>query len=585
MKRHTKRTLQIYWESLKGKRVLSFFVILGIVASSIFNLAPPLLYKEFFNTLLAPRDAQTTHALVQIIGFVFIVHFIGWFFWRLTSFIKARIQIRVLGRLFDRVFNSIHHHSVGFFNNTFVGSLVKRVNRFVFAFNELTDTFLYDLLGTGVEIVIITTVLFFQSPVLGWIILGWSVVFIFFNYLFTVYKLKFDIEQSALDSRTTGHIADTVTNQINLKFFASLQSEATLFKKIHGEQLAKRLFRWNLEYTYEAFQTLLMIMLEFAMFYYAIRLWQEGQIQVGDFVLIQAYLITLFNRLWGFARVIRRIYEQLADAEEMTEILETPREIKDLKRAKDLMVKKGAVVFRNVNFFYNKTRPVLKNFSLSLKPGERVALVGPSGAGKSTIIKLLLRFSDIAQGSIIIDKQDIRKVTQDSLHRAMSVVPQDPILFHRSLMDNIRYGKPGATDDEVIEASKAAHCHEFIDELPEQYGTYVGERGVKLSGGERQRVAIARAILKNAPILVLDEATSSLDSESEFYIQEALDVLMKEKTVIVIAHRLSTIMRMDRIILLENGMIAEQGTHTQLLSQHKGRYRRLWELQAGGFIT
>ena len=227
---------------------------------------------------------------------------------------------------------------------------------------------------------------------------------------------------------------------------------------------------------------------------------------------------------------------------------------------------------------------MLHDFTLTIEGGQKVALVGPSGAGKSTITKLLLRLFDVKGGSIEVDGQNITKVTQDSLREAISFVPQEPILFHRTLMENIRYGRLDATNEEVLEAAKKAHCHEFISSLPQGYETFVGERGVKLSGGERQRVAIARAILKNSPILVLDEATSSLDSESESLIQDALNVLMEGKTVIVIAHRLSTIMKMDRIIVLQNGAIVADGTHNELLADG-GLYQKLWSIQAGGFLA
>jgi ABC-type multidrug transport system fused ATPase/permease subunit len=226
---------------------------------------------------------------------------------------------------------------------------------------------------------------------------------------------------------------------------------------------------------------------------------------------------------------------------------------------------------------------VLKNFNLKIAGGEKIALVGPSGAGKTTVTKLLLRLYDVKGGAIKIDGQNISDITQDSLRDAISFVPQEPVLFHRTLMENIRYGRRGASDEEVLQAARQAHCHEFIERLPEKYNTYVGERGVKLSGGERQRVAIARALLKNSPILVLDEATSSLDSESEALIQDALETLMQGKTVVVIAHRLSTIMKMDRIVVVESGTIAAQGTHLELVKQ-EGLYRKLWSIQAGGFI-
>jgi ATP-binding cassette subfamily B protein len=331
-------------------------------------------------------------------------------------------------------------------------------------------------------------------------------------------------------------------------------------------------------------QNVLMVFVEAIFLYFGIRGLRSATLTIGDFLFLQTALGTLFNRTWDLSRVIRVWHEAMAEAKEMVEILEQPHGIMDRLDAKALTVKKGEIVFDRVRFKYGSSAAVLNDVNLSIHPGEKVALVGPSGAGKSTIVKLLFRFYDLTKGRILVDGQDIAKVTQDSLRDHISLVPQEPILFHRTLKENIRYGRPDATDKEIIQAAKQAHCHDFIVALEKGYDTYVGERGVKLSGGERQRVAIARAILKNAPILVLDEATSSLDSESEHLIQDALKQLMKDKTVIVIAHRLSTIMQMDRIVVLEQGKVADMGTHEELLKTEGGLYRKLWELQAGGFL-
>ena len=379
-------------------------------------------------------------------------------------------------------------------------------------------------------------------------------------------------------------MADSIANHSNVRFFNAYQREINDFKKLTEEVQKLRKFTQNLHNIFNAIQSFLIVILEIGILYLAIKLWQKNILTIGSFVLIQAYLIQIFNQLWNFGSAIRNIFEALSDAEEMTILLNTPHKIKDIKNAKKLKILTNKIEFKNVGFHYHKTKSVLNNFNLIISPNERVALIGSSGGGKSTIIKLLLRMYDIENGKILIDNQDISQITQESLWENISLVPQDPILFHRTLMENIRYGKPEASNDEIIEAAKLAHCHEFISKAINGYDTYVGERGIKLSGGERQRVAIARAILRNAPILIFDEATSSLDSESEHFIQDSLDKLMQNKIVIVIAHRLSTIKKMDRIIVVDNGEIIEEGSHQELTEKYNGTYKKLWELQAGGFI-
>lgn len=415
--------------------------------------------------------------------------------------------------------------------------------------------------------------------------LVYVIIFISINWLLTNYKLKFDIQRSEAETQSTAILADTVTNNHNVKLFVGYDREVATFKKAIEKVKNLRKFTWDLDNIFDGIQGLLAMSLEAGVIFFAISFWKDGRLTVGDFVLIQNYVGTIFDQTWGFGKMIRNIYSNLADAEEMTIMLGTEPDIKNAPGATELKVGEAKIEFQKVGFNYNETRKIIANFNLTIEPNQKIALVGSSGSGKTTIIKLLLRMHDVTKGKILIDGQTINAVTMESLWHNISLVPQDPILFHRTLMENIRYGKPDATDEQVIEAAKLAHCHDFIEELSEKYDTYVGERGIKLSGGERQRVAIARAILRDAPILVLDEATSSLDSESEALIQDALNSLMKNKTVIVVAHRLSTIMKMDRIIVISKGKIIEDGTHQELLNKPTGVYNNLWKIQAGGFIT
>ena len=389
---------------------------------------------------------------------------------------------------------------------------------------------------------------------------------------------------AAIDSEAGGVLADSITNAITVKTFTGRLFENDIFREVTERMRKAQMFTWRLGEYMDAFQSAFMFVIEFVMMYAAIKLWQQGLLTIGDFALIQGILLGIFFKIWDFGRAIRHTFTALAEADEMVQILKETPEVVDSRGAKELQVQTGRIEFQHVYFSFNQTRRVLRDMSFVIEPGEKIALVGPSGAGKSTITKLLFRFYDVERGKILVGNQIIAKVTQESLRANIALVPQEPILFHRSIMDNIRYGRREATDEEVMEAAKKAHAHEFIEGLQDGYNTYVGERGVKLSGGERQRVAIARAILKNAPILVLDEATSSLDSESEALIQEALSELIRDKTTIVIAHRLSTIMKMDRILVIDNGQVVDSGTHAQLLRKKDNIYKKLWEIQAGGFI-
>ena len=581
----TDDVLKAFWQGARFHKVALLLTLGGISVSRVIDIVVPIFYKRFFDVLNAETIlADKSKLLLNIIMVIFALNVIIWIFYRVMSFANSHFQAMTMAKLRQQAFEYMVDHSYAFYANNFTGSLVQRVNRFSRAFERLMDRLTFNIIPLIIHIAGVSLVLWFTNPMITMVLLIWVVFFLAFNYFFASWKLKYDVRRASADSFTTGVLSDAITNQNTIQLFTGKESEANYFEKVTNEQARITRLSWNLDGVVDAVQSFLIFTIEFLLFYFAIRYWQAGQITVGTFVLIQVYLVGLGGKLWDFSRVIRDIYESFADAKEMVDIIKLPHDIKDRRGAGKLIVSAGEVRFSEVSFGFNDDRTVLKDIDLAIKPGEKVALIGPSGAGKSTFVKLLFRLYDATNGVISIDGHDVKTVTQESLRESLSLVPQDPILFHRTLLENIRYGKRCASDAEVLSAAALAHCDEFALSLPTGYNTYVGERGVKLSGGERQRVAIARAILKNAPILVLDEATSSLDSHSESLIQDALDKLMKGKTTIVIAHRLSTIRKMDRIIVLEKGKIIEEGSHDELLQNDSSLYKKLWTLQAGGFI-
>jgi len=384
----------------------------------------------------------------------------------------------------------------------------------------------------------------------------------------------------------TGRIVDVITNIRNVFQFANQALEDRDLKRYTGEECERRRALYRSVVRLRCVQYLMDISMWLAFVGGAVYAWVHGSIGAGDFVMITALTGSLLQTAYNLGQRIPEFYEQLGAAQESIATLIVPPGIRDRSGAPALLVRKAAIHFARVAFAYDAgrrgPRNVVEDFELYIPSGQRLGLVGPSGAGKTTLMGLLMRMHDVTSGAIRIDGQDIREVTQESLRGALGLIPQDTSLFHRSLLENIRYGRPEATDAEVIAAAQRAHAHEFIAELEHGYHTLVGERGMKLSGGQRQRIAIARAILRDAPILLLDEATSALDSHSEYLIQQAMRAAMAGKTVIAIAHRLSTVMDMERLIVLQHGVIVADGSHAELLRQG-GLYADLWHRQSGGF--
>ncbi|HEX4774206.1 MAG TPA: ABC transporter ATP-binding protein [Candidatus Saccharimonadales bacterium] len=498
----------------------------------------------------------------------------------------SELHLNVEKDLYRDCFDYLAYQDYSFFANRFSGSIVTQASRFAKAYTTFTDTIFFNLLPQLFSVLIAIGIMIHYSPLLGMTVLILWFISIGVIVKFALQRLPLRRAAVSKESEQIGELADVVTNSLTVKTFAAEEREKKRYAMINDMRGGLYFKSWHKAvrnvWIIRAYCALLLMII----FVGGILKVKDGSLGIATFLLFQVYIFQIIDSIGRSSFIVRQLEAVAGDGQEMTELLEQPPNIQDKPTAEKSHVKNGAIEFSHMTFQYsdnNSEETLFNNFNLQIAPGEKVGLVGPSGGGKTTITRLLLRFMDIQSGAIKIDEQDIRDIKQQGLRRAIAYVPQEPLLFHRSIKENISYGKLAASDEEIIEVAKKSFAHNFIKDLPQGYDTLVGERGVKLSGGQRQRVAVARAMLANAPILVLDEATSALDSESERYIQKALWELMKTKTAVVIAHRLSTIQRMDRIVVLDEGRIVEEGSHADLLKQN-GLYARLWAHQSGGFI-
>ncbi len=574
------------WPTISKHRKTFFLIYFLYVSRPLLsNTIIPIFYKKIIDLVSTSGvDRQLlVSSLFKYVAIIAICFIVANTLMRLGQYLVTKFQSRVMKGLIDLTFSNLQNHSYSFFADSFSGSLVNKSKKFVKSFEVMHDVSLDNFWQPFISFISIFTVFFFQSPPIALVFLIVYVIYSSIIILMSRKTIKACTDKANMDSIVTGYIADALTNVLATKASSASAREIENFKKVTKEEDLLRFKAWNMANKQQIVQSILVVFVQVFCLFLAVGLWVSGKITAGMFLLIQSYSITLGNYFWDLGRAMIRFTEASSDMKEMVDIFKKIPDVVDPENPEKSKIKEGDIEIRNISFEYKNGVEVLNNFSLRINKGEKVGLVGHSGSGKTTITKLLMRFVDISSGEILIDGQNIRNITQDDLHQSISYISQEPVLFHRTIRENIMYSSPNSSEEDMIKVAKKAHAHEFISKLQHGYDTLVGERGVKLSGGERQRVAIARAMLKDAPILVLDEATSSLDSISEFYIQEAFEELMKGKTAIVIAHRLSTIQKMDRIIVLDAGKVVEEGTHKELLNK-KGFYANLWEHQTGGLL-
>jgi ATP-binding cassette subfamily B protein len=581
----TRRTFHYYWQEMKHFKGLTWASILltPIVVFGRMALVPYIIAEviQRVTTEQIPADQlwPTMMPYIWTLAISFVVTSIIldelrlWTLWRM--------QISVMYRLSDKCFTTLSHQSMHFHNNRFGGSLVSQVGKFVASFERLHDNLIWNVLPLFLAIIYMAVILWSKAPVYVAVFLIFAAAFVTFAYF--SFKKVGDINkaEAEAENKRSGRLADSVTNILAVKSYGREPEERRGYLKT-----AKRVFDVSVQLLNAIIKRNIVFSLINASILVLILIFLIGGpewfgIPIATMVLIVTYTNSVTSQLWDVNHIFREYNRAVGDAYEMTKILDLPDDVTDAPGALGLTVDRGGVQFNDISFTHADGKDaVFHHLDLEIDPGQRVGLVGRSGSGKTTLTKLLLRFSDVQEGAILIDGQNIKNVTQESLRKSIAYVPQETTLFHRTIAENIAYGNPKATTGQIVHAAKQANAWEFIKDLPKGLDTLTGERGVKLSGGQRQRVAIARAILKDAPILLLDEATASLDTESEKLIQEALSRLMKGRTSIVIAHRLSTVAELDRIIVLDDGEIIEDDTHANLIAEG-GIYASLWNRQTG----
>ncbi len=566
--------LPFLWE-YRGR---ALFALGCLVAAKLANVGIPLVLKEIVDLLEKGDKLLLVLPLSLLLGYG-ALRLSSSLFNELRDAVFARVRYRAMRRLSNRVLNHLHDLSLRFHLERQTGAISRDLERGTRSVSSILNYMVFSILPMLVEFSLVAVVLLTQYDIVFTLVtFGTVAVYIGFTLLITEWRMEYRHAMNKLDSQANSQAFDSLINYETVKYFGNERLELERFDGTLSQweenavksQTSMSLLNFGQGGIIAIGVTLIMI--------FATDGVVQGEMSIGDLVLVNAFMLQLFIPLNFLGIVYRQIKYSLADMDLIFKLLKQEPEITDAPDAQPLVLREGEVRFAHVDFSYQKEREILHDVDFTIRPGEKVAVVGHSGAGKSTLSRLLFRFYDVTGGRVLLDGQDVRSVTRDSLRAVIGIVPQDTVLFNESILYNLSYGRPDASRDEIESAARIAHIADFIDSLPDGYETVVGERGLKLSGGEKQRIAIARAMLKRPRILVFDEATSSLDTKTEQAIQETLKEVAKDHTTLVIAHRLSTVVDADRILVMEQGGILEQGTHRELLAIN-GRYRQMWQLQ------
>lgn len=582
------KLMPLLWRYLRDKKLYLFgYFIVALIWAAEMSLSPYLLKIIIDSVVQFSTNQAKLIAAILIPAILYVsMSIIMNITFRLYDYINLRLNPALKSAVSRDMFAYLVQHSHSFFQNNFSGTLSKKIldmssyiDQIVSIFNEWFYPRIFAMIISSITLFVLV------KPIFGITLFTWAILFVYLSFMVAKKSEKLARLHSEAAAKLSGSLSDSITNIMSAKLFSNTPNEIVLIDKdIDQAVITDRRLQWK-TLTFNFIQGLSVTLLIGAMLTALIYGSTRGWVSPGDFAFVLMLSFSFSKSVYEVGQQMLKFSKVIGICNESLSFIRIPHEIIDAPNAFPIEIKKGEIKFEHVTFTHENTHELLfDNLNITIQSGEKVGLIGYSGGGKSTFIKLILRLFDVQSGSILIDGQDIKLVTRHSLRKQIGTIPQEPDLFHRTIMENIRYAKPEASNQEVIEAAKKARCHEFIMELPEQYHSLVGERGIKLSGGQKQRIAIARAFLKNAPILLLDEATSSLDSITECYIQESLHEVMAEKTTIVIAHRLSTLKDMDRILVFVKGKIVEDGSLDSLLQDKHSHFYKLWQMQAEGFI-